>query len=381
MYFAVGRNRMYAVQGRASTNETAERARELFREDERLARYYNEELAGGKWSHLMDQTHIGYTYWQQPVRNAMPAVQEMQVPAGAEMGVSVEGSEASWPESPREAALPQLTPFEPPRYFDIFNRGRTPFAYTVEASEPWLRLSREGGTLTNDERVWVSADWRSAPVGATRGRVTVTGPDGRKVSLAVPVSNPPEPKREQVEGFVESDGYVSIEAEHYARAVAPGGTSWQLIPDFGRTLSGLTPLPVTMRSRDLSDDGMRLEYRVYLFSSGPVSVDVYLAPTLKFLPGAGLRYAVSFDTEVPQVVNVHANETQAVWERSVKDGVRVVTSKHVLKQPGPHVLKLWVVDPGLVFEKLVVNTGGVRPSYLGPPESFHRGLPPRKRTD
>ena len=53
----------------------------------------------------MDQTHIGYTYWQQPVRNAMPAVQEIQVPAPAEMGVSIEGSEASWPESPRDACL------------------------------------------------------------------------------------------------------------------------------------------------------------------------------------------------------------------------------------------------------------------------------------
>src|SRR5215208_6804308 len=162
MYFAVGRNRMYAVQGRASTNETAERARELFREDERLARYYNEQLAGGKWSHMMDQTHIGYTYWQQPVRNAMPAVQEIQVPATPEMGVAVEGSEASWPESPREAALPPFSPFDRPRYFEIFNRGRAPFEYTVETNEPWLRVGRAGGTLTRDERVWVSVDWRSA---------------------------------------------------------------------------------------------------------------------------------------------------------------------------------------------------------------------------
>jgi hypothetical protein len=375
MYFEVGRNRMYAVQGRASANEAAERARELFREDERLARYYNEQLAGGKWSHMMDQTHIGYTYWQQPVRNAMPAVQEVQVPAPADMGVSVEGSEASWPESSREAVLPPLSPFDRPRYFEIFNRGRTPFAYTVETSEPWLRVSREGGTLTRDERVLVSADWALAPSGASRGRLTVKGPDGRKVSLAVPISNPAGVKRGRVEGFVESDGYVSIEAEHYARAVAPGGaTRWQLIPDFGRTLSGLTPLPVTMKRRELSADGMRLEYQLYLFSAGPVSVDVYLAPTLKFLPGEGLRYAVSFDDEAPQVVGVHANETQAVWERSVKDGVRVVTSKHVLERPGPHVLKFWVVDPGLVVEKLVVNTGAVRPSYLGPPESYRRGL-------
>src|ERR1044072_3072553 len=167
-------------------------------------------------------------------------------------------------------------------------------------------------------------------------------------------------------------------AEHYTRAVTPGWTGWQLIPDFGRTLSGLTPMPVTMQARTPTADGMRLEYKLNLFSSGPVSVDVYLAPTLKFLPGEGLRYAVSFDDEAPQVVNVHANETQAVWERSVKDGVRIVTSKHVLKQPGPHVLKFWVVDPGLVVEKFVVNTGGVRPSYLGPPESFRRSLPPHR---
>jgi hypothetical protein len=311
----------------------------------------------------------------------MPAVQEIQVPAPAELGVSVEGSEASWPESPREAALPPLSPFDRPRYFEIFNRGRTPFVYTVEASEPWLRVSHQRGTLTHDERVWVSADWRSAPTGASRGTITITGPNGRKVSLAVPVSNPSRPKREEAEGFVESDGYVSIEAEHYTRAVTPGWPSWQLIPDFGRTLSGMTPMPVTMPARTPSADGMRLEYDVYLFSAGPVSVDVYLAPTLKFLPGAGLRYAVSFDDEAPQVVNVHANETQAVWERSVKDGVRVVTSKHVLRQPGRHLLKFWVVDPGLVVEKLVVNTGNVRPGYLGPPESYRRGLPPPNRSN
>jgi hypothetical protein len=61
--------------------------------------------------------------------------------------------------------------------------------------------------------------------------------------------------------------------------------------------------------------------------------------------------------------------------------VRVVTSKHVLRQPGRHLLKFWVVDPGLVVEKLVVNTGNVRPGYLGPPESYRRGLPPPNRSN
>jgi hypothetical protein len=69
---------------------------------------------------------------------------------------------------------------------------------------------------------------------------------------------------------------------------------------------------------------------------------------------------------------MHADYSQSEWEHSVKDSVRIMTSKHVLTKHGLHVLKFWMVDPGLALEKLVVNTGGVRPSYLGPPESFRR---------
>jgi hypothetical protein len=372
LYITAGRNRMYAVQGRGATNDLAGRARALFRADEQLAHDYN-ELAEGKWRHMMDQTHIGYTFWNQPVRNAMPAVQEIQIPIQSEMGVAVEGSAETWPGGPAPPAMPALNVYDQkPRYFEIFNSGQTSFTFSAQADQPWLKVSATKGTVTREQRIWVSVEWAAAPADATRGSITINGPDNGKVVVAVPVVNPAGPKRESVKGFVETDGCVSIEAEHFSRAVEIEGLHWQRIPDFGRTLSGMTASPVTAASQSLSSGGMRLEYQIYFFHDGPVTVDAYLAPTQKFLPGSGFRYAVSFDDESPQLIDMHADYSQSDWERSVKDGVRIMTSKHVVTKRGLHVLKFWLVDPGLVLEKLVVNAGGVRPSYLGPPESFRR---------
>jgi hypothetical protein len=101
-------------------------------------------------------------------------------------------------------------------------------------------------------------------------------------------------------------------------------------------------------------------------------VDAIFSPTQNFTSGEGLRYAVSFNDETPQVINFHAGYTQTEWNRSVSDAVRIVTSKHRIDRSGYHTLKFWAVDPGLVAQKFVVNTGGVRPSYLGPPESCCR---------
>jgi hypothetical protein len=374
LYVTVGRNRLHAVQGRTSTNDLAERARALFREDAALSREYNETLAGGKWRHMMDQTRIGYTYWNQPVRNAMPGVQEIQPSAEAEMGVAVEGSEGSWPGGGgRDPALPALDVYgREARYLEVFNRGLSPFEYSVQASDAWIRVEPASGSVERDQRVWVSADWSTAPTGAASGSLVISGPQGSKVTVRVPLRNPEAPRPEALRGFVESDGYVSIEAEHYTRAVAPVGRTWLRIPGLGRTLSGMTTLPVPAPSLAPGPQGQWLEYAIHFFSTGTFSVDAYLAPTQRIQPGLGLRYAVSFDDETPQVVSVHADGSLAAWEKTVADGVTVLRSKHVVAEPGPHVLKFWALDPALVLQKLVVDTGGLRPSYLGPPESVFR---------
>ena len=250
LYVAAAKNRLYARQGRASANDLAARAGQLFRQDAELSDYFNHRLAGGKWSHMMDQTHIGYTSWQQPESNAMPGVVTLDIPEAASLGVAVEGSAAAWPSVTNELELPVFDSFNRPRHFvDVFNRGRTPFAFTTTASVPWIEVSSAGGMVEKEQRLWVSVDWGKAPKGSTEGSVQIAQTGAKGVVVRLKVLNPPEPAREALNGFVEADGCVSMEAAHFTGRADTGSARWEPIDDLGRTLSVDDPLPGDSRQR------------------------------------------------------------------------------------------------------------------------------------
>ncbi len=375
LYVTVGKNRLYAKQGRIATNSLAEKTKELFKKDAEITHYYNTVLSNGKWSHMMDQTHIGYTYWQQPPENTMPEIKEIKIPSAADMGVTVEGSVNWWPMEKDEAVLPEFDPYNQQTYFiEVFNRGKIPFEYSIQAGEPWVKINKAEGKIETEERLWVSVDWNKAPTGRHRVPISVIGANENQVVIQAIINNPSAPKRDEINGFVESNNYVSIEAEHYTQTVEVPPVTWQRIPDLGRTLSAMTPFPVTAKTQTPEGNSPRLEYQIHFFNKGEVKVKTYLSPTLNFHNNQGLRYAISFDDEPPQIINMHENKTFQDWEESVRNNTTVEVSKHIITKPGEHVLKFWMVDPGIVLQKLIVETGEVAPSYLGPPESFNRAV-------
>lgn len=376
LYVTAGKNHLYGFQGRTATNTLADRIRELFAADAELTRTYNEVLAGGKWNHFADQVHIGYTYWQQPPRQTMPPVTEVHLSSQPELAVAVEGSRGSWGagnDGPGLASLPVIDVYgKPTRAIEVFNRGSTSFSFTARASEPWLEVEPASGTVDLQTTLAVSVDWEQAPRGSHTPFVEVQDARGQSVVVQVPVFFPDVPAPADIAGFVETDGHVSIEAEHFSRAVEANGITWTVLADFGRTLSGVTPFPVTAASQSPAGDSPRLEYDLHLFTTGEVAVNLITAPTLDFVPGRGLRIAVAFDDAEPRIVEIHANPNDVQdWERTVADSVRQTITRHEIDRSGHHVLKVWMVDPGMVLQKIVVDAGGVRPSYLGPPETFH----------
>jgi hypothetical protein len=60
-----------------------------------------------------------------------------------------------------------------------------------------------------------------------------------------------------------------------------------------------------------------------------VTTNLILSPTLNFQPGRGLRVAVSYDDQAPQIVTIlpetfSAQNGNTDWERKVRDSARTV---------------------------------------------------------
>lgn len=381
MYIAAGRNALDARMGNPQANIEADLVRKMFAKDAALSYKYN-HLLNGEWDHMMDQTHIGYTAWNDPPANIMPAVSWIQVPEEGSLGVTAE--DATFTRGGRRFGLSLGTVDSVgrrTRTLMLFDRGKTPVAYTVKTSALWITASSSEGTVgPGGQKVIVGVDWSKVPGDEAQGTVTVSSGEARPMAytlraLKLPVT------REDAQGFVESDGYVAIEAADTTARSADGSgksaTHWEELPGYGATRSAMAVYPVTAASN--LDSMAALEYKMYLYDAGSFELQASLAPTLNFVPGRGLRFAVSVDDGPRTVVDELEHNTQQDWAQAVSDGVRRVTVPLTIASPGYHVVKIWAVDPGVVLERLVVSHGALRPSYLGPPESFHAALSARSK--
>ncbi len=382
LHLAAGWNRHYAKQGRASARDQAELARALFAKDRELGDAYH-RVAGGKWNHMMAQTRIGYTSWSDPRSNVLPKLDEPVVPSGASLGVAVEGSAASWPGDGMPAVLPGFDSVgRQRRWVDVFRRGSGEFRFSATANRPWVKLSAASGKLGPDMRLWIEIDWRSAPVGAHQAKITITREGGESVDVRVDALRSDKFARDDASAFHgDLTGPAAFDAEAFSANIPGASARWEIIPDYGRGRSGLAGFPALASVPFSATTSPRLEYKVLVPRSGEVRVDLVSGVALDVQPGRGVRVAVAFDDQAPKVVDVFDGRryddpakrgdksSPAIrgWHDWVKDNAITLKSAHRIEEPGVRTLKVWMIDPGFVLQKVVVHAGEVRPSYFGPP--------------
>ncbi|KAI1636350.1 hypothetical protein F4809DRAFT_641605 [Biscogniauxia mediterranea] len=418
VHIGAAKNMVYANQHRNSANDMIIEVLSKFQADGDLTARWD-SLLDGRWRRMLDQTHFGYDgYWQQPMRNVLPAMAYVQTAVSSiagNVGIAVEGLNASipgddkyHPNSGASLALPPLDPYgAQTRWFDVFSRGARNCDWWAEADLPWVTLSQSSGTVGpengTDSRVLVSIDWQAAPqvINDTVANInfsTSCGIEGFAEWYGAPIVQLPVNLRtippNFTEGFVESDKHVAIEGPNYQRIYAPPSNAsgsaqvtYRTLRNYGRTLGGVTLWPQTALPRLTPDSAPALEYDLYLFTGTPrANVTLYLSPTQNYLSDeTPLAFAAALfpatasarDAQVVRFVPASVGQNMpAGWAPAVADSVwgldpgHNTTTTWEVAGEGAYTLRVWGLAPSVIVQKIVVDLGGVRRSYLGPPESF-----------
>ena len=171
--------------------------------------------------------------------------------------------------------------------------------------------------------------------------------------------------------FVPSEGYVAMDAEHYFSVTDPQDAKWTLIPYMGRTRSGISLQPYTA---DVNGGSVTYRFEVPA-GIDEVEVHVITASTLAFQRKEGHRYSVGFEGQEAVEVNFNGElneEPENVYRIMYPTVARRLIDKTIklkVDKAGVKSLVISPLDPGVVLQKVVVDLGGYKESYLFGKES------------
>lgn len=262
MYYAVAMNHKLATEKDLKANEWADYTDECFARDAIYTKDYNLNISGGKWNHIMDQTHFGYKSWDEPKEgNIKPTV------------------------------------------------------YRITKEE-----AKTGGYI-----------------------------------------------------FEEKNGVVAMEAEHFFETKASANTKWTVIPDLGRTLSGIALMPYTEKAA-----GSAITYQFNLKNKpSEVKIHFIFDSTLPFKKG-GHSIKAYLDKNNSKTIGINQDLT---WANNYSKmypaaAARIVEKVETFVVPENHsgnfTLTIEPLDPGIVLHKIIIDNGGYEETYLKMDESPYK---------
>ncbi len=190
----------------------------------------------------------------------------------------------------------------------------------------------------------------------------------------------------------------SIPAIRFSRNIPAGGVAWQLLPDLGRA-DGCMGINNTVAQPVESGSGPCLEYDIDVTESGNVKVAIGILPTQDVCPERGLRIAVQMDNgeittldarrglvdtfdeytpgnlartkklrPLPASGKMALNGYHRHMRNEVFDNQRWLDATFAVGTAGKHTLRVIMVDPEVVLERIVINPDDNCYSYFGAPE-------------
>lgn len=189
---------------------------------------------------------------------------------------------------------------------------------------------------------------------------------------------------------------TAIMAHDYTRRTATDDARWVFLPGLGRGKGNMGIEPVTAKSRPLGD-GATLEYDINFSQSGKQKLALGILPTNDVNPARGLRIGVRVDDGEMQTIDarqgyvdtfneytkeniarskvlkplprpasdIYLSGSRQRMRSEIFDNLRWLSIDFDIPTAGYHTVKVVMIDPEIVVEKLVINPDNEHPSYHG----------------
>ena len=252
---------------------------------------------------------------------------------------------------------------------DSYNRGDKAFTWEATTNVPWIKLSKKAGATLLQDRINISVDWNKVPTGDNLIAEIEFRTQNKVEKVILPVFNPKSPSVAELKGlYVEDNGCVSINAGKFHHKQEANGIKVRTVMGLGYENECVQLGEATQETQSMwnTHKVSQAQYDFYSFNGGNVVAYIYALPLFPIDPKHDTRYGVMIDDGLVHWVTVSSKEYSGEWHRNVfRNSDIAMVNMHVGK-PGKHTFKLICADPGMIIQKVVLDFGGMKQSYLGP---------------
>lgn len=372
MWLSAQQQRQYLSEKRSAANSLRRQTDALYDSLTVLTATYN-SLLDGKWNHVMSLVQgVTASYFEKP------KLDSAIIPVSGKLEVKAEGTGSG----ALDNILPVFDKFiNESHYVELYNTGKGEIGWSAKANVPWIKLNKSKGSLKEQDKVDVTVDWSRIPQDGRFAGVIEFKTDRGNKQVFVSAFAPAISSDSLKSVFIEHDGVVSIPAASFQRKQENDEVKMQVIDELGyagkSVMMGSAVAPV---QNPKSSNSPNLQYDFYAFHRGNVLVYTYVLPVFPLssdrnfgfheFSSAQTTYGVSIDDGAIAFPSSSAPEYSQTWSENVLRNAAINESTLYIDKPGKHTLKIICGDAGMIVQKIVIDFGGLKFSYLGPPSTM-----------
>jgi hypothetical protein len=361
---------LYAKQGRRIADYYAGLSAKAYDDIMKETTFYNEGMLNGKWNGMMSMIPRNLPVFKKP-----------------DLQLNITAAKTAWTvlpegynEQPSTAASLSFDHQSAAKQFiDIFLQQDTALTYKIQSSAPWISISQTSGKLApsgdkSQQRLWVNIDWTKAPKNKDLSAQLSFSAAGKTV--VIPISSKNDKVSLPANGFIEHQGYVSIYAKNYTGITAGKEQHWAELTGMGLTGKSMESLPLKSPSAlkaVYTETEIKaqpsLTYDFFSRSSAPAEFKFFTIPTFPLNKNTEMRYAVRIDDGPATLLNFRTIGRSEEWKQNVLSNTAVRSVKLPELKAGKHQVRIYMIDPGVIVDRILIDLGGLQPHYGLIPET------------